>query len=405
MADRQLWGDCHTHSDYSDGLFGIAEQTPFFEAFGDDFRFQTDHYIIELPEARPWQKWLRSEQWQQYCEDCQSGTTGRHLCSPGVELGWQIDAARTESEGWFHTKLYPPPGTPIPGEAFFGGRTYLEMLRAAKDAGHGVVIAHIDQGAPLERLTGGEIHGLEVRGDIEETRPLFTRPSLAEWDRMLVNGHRVCLSSGSDAHQPDQWAGSGLRTVVVNTVRDPGAIVNSVLAGRSYLSRTWHPDCFEAAGWPTRENPVVGGKTHFIPWWEFKAHPQLRDREPRELIAEVFERSLGHGRCRREDYPTLLAFTVQGAGSGEETGESQRAEVEVRWATHIPVSGGRLIADAEVVFALPSSHSQFGRTEGHLTTAVDLRGKHYVRLEIDAADPHDPSKQESLLANPIYIRA
>jgi len=188
MAGRQLWGDCHTHSDYSDGLFGIVEQTPFFEAFGNDFRFQTDHYIVVLPEGRPWQKWLRSEKWLQYCEDCQAGTTDNHLCIPGVELGWQIDAARTESEGWFHTKLYPPPGSPIPDESFFRGMTYLEMLRAAKEAGHGVVIAHIDQGAPLERLTGAEIHGLEVRADIEETRPLFTRSSLAEWDRMLTSG-------------------------------------------------------------------------------------------------------------------------------------------------------------------------------------------------------------------------
>jgi len=215
--------------------------------------------------------------------------------------------------------------------------------------------------------------------------------------------HRVSLSSGSDSHQPDQWAGSGLRTVVVDTPREPGPIRDSALAGRSYLSRTWHPDCFQAAGWPTRENPIVGGKTHFIPWWEFKEHSELRDRKPRELITEVFERSLEQGRCRKEDYPVLLTFTVQGAGSGEETGEFRRAEIEIRWVTHVPVTGLRLIADAEALFAMSPSHPQFGRTEGHLTTAIDLRKKHYVRLEVDAADPHDPSKQESLLANPVYV--
>ncbi|MCW8131723.1 MAG: hypothetical protein KIS92_15360, partial [Planctomycetota bacterium] len=256
MPTRQLWGDCHTHSHYSDGLMGVAEQTPYYRSFGNDFRFQTDHFIVAVPEGAPASKWLHASDWDRYAADCRAACAPDHLCLPAVELGWKAEAERKKQEGWFDTKLYPPAGRPAPGEALYAGKTYVEAVRAARAAGYRMVVAHIDQGAPLERFSGAEIDGLEMRCDIEDARPLFARPTLKHWDRMLGAGRRVSMSSGSDAHQPDLWAGSAMRTVLFDTPFEPAAIADAVVAGRSYLSSTWHPDSYAALGWPSHPNPV-----------------------------------------------------------------------------------------------------------------------------------------------------
>ncbi|MCY3022707.1 MAG: hypothetical protein NTW87_27320 [Planctomycetota bacterium] len=343
-ADAQLWGDCHTHSTYSDGLFSVTELTRFYEAFGDDFRFQTDHLLVAVPEGGPAGTWLHASRWPEYCAACRSATTPRHVCLPGVELGWQVDADRGAREGWFHTKLYPPAGADgappaLPDESFFGGKTYLELLARAKAEGLRPVVAHIDQGAPLERMSGAEICGLEA----------------------------------------------------------------AVVSGRSYLSGTFHGDCYAAAGWPAHPNRVAGGQTHFSPWWDFPNCAELRDRPARDLVVQIFEAALRSGRCRPEDYPLLRAFTVNGKGSGQDTSAGAKAEIVAAWRTHLPVRIARLIADGTVAAEIARTHPAFGQTEGELRAVLDLRGKHYVRLEIEAAEPGDEAKRESLVANPVYL--
>ena len=86
----QLWGDCHVHSSYSDGLMSVPEQAPYFEAYGCDFRIQTDHLMVKVPEGSEAGTWLHASSWERYVEDCRLGTTVRHLCVPGVELGWEV---------------------------------------------------------------------------------------------------------------------------------------------------------------------------------------------------------------------------------------------------------------------------------------------------------------------------
>ncbi|MCH8269754.1 MAG: hypothetical protein IH985_00890, partial [Planctomycetes bacterium] len=166
---HQLWGDCHTHSDWSDGLYPVAEQTKFFAAFGNDFRFQTDHMFVVVPDGRPCEKGLHSTDWPRYIEDCRAGTTDTHLCIPAVELGWRFGPSGKAPGVWFDTKLYPDGGA-VPDESFFRDKSWPEALAAAKEAGYGVVVAHVDQGAPLDKLTGEETCGIEMRADIEETR-------------------------------------------------------------------------------------------------------------------------------------------------------------------------------------------------------------------------------------------
>ncbi len=399
----QLWGDCHVHSNYSDGLMTVPEQAAFFEAYGCDFRIQTDHLIVAVPEGKPAGNWLHASAWERYVEDCRHGTTARHLCLPGAELGWEVEENRRATEGWFDTKLYPRPGQPVPAESFFASLTYREALLALRAKGYRVVIAHVDQGAPLAKLTGAEVDGLEVRWDIEETRPLFERPSLAEWDRMLTAGHRVSLSSGSDAHQPDEWAGSALRTVVLGAEREPGAILDAVTAGRSYLSGTWHPDCYASLGCPAHQNTVTGGETYFTPWWEFKTIPGHMSSMARETVMKGFRAALDRGRCQAEHYPVLMDFSVGGALSGQETAGGQHVEVHLAWRTHVPVRAVRLIADGQEVFVLPTSHPAFGVVEAKVQTTLDLVGRRYVRLEIESADTADPERREVLLANPVYV--
>jgi len=399
QPNSQLWGDCHTHSTFSDGLFPVEEMTRCYESFGLDFRIQSDHLIVLVPWGRPAGKWLHAARWPEYCAACLRASTSRHLCVPGVELGWE-ESSEVQSEGWFHTKLLPASGRPFPDESFFARVSYLAMLSKAKAAGCRPLIAHIDQGAPLGRLSGAEVCGLEVRGDIEETRPLVGRPSLKHWDRMLTAGHRVSLSSGSDSHQPDLWAGSGLRTVLLDTPCEAEAIAAAVAAGRSYLSGTWHPDCYAAAGWPAHPNRVAGGLTHFTPWWEFKEYEEFRGRPPREFVLELFAAALRNGRCSRADYPVLSDFSVDGSGCGQQAAADAKCQVHAAWRVHLPPSLVRVIADGVPVLQSQLT-SETG--EGCLQEALDLCGKHYVRLEIEAADPADPAKRESLLSNPVYI--
>ncbi|MBI3831537.1 MAG: hypothetical protein HY291_18600 [Planctomycetes bacterium] len=405
MPATQLWGDCHTHSHYSDGLMGIAEQTPYYRSFGDDFRFQTDHFIIAVPDGKPATKWLHASDWERYAADCRAATTREHLCIPAVELGWQAPAELKKKEGWFDTKLYPPAGQDVPGESFYAAKSYVDAVRAAKAAGFRMVIAHIDQGAPLERFSGAEIDGLEVRSDIEELRPFFTRATLKHWDRMLTTGHRVSLSSGSDGHQPDLWAGSAFRTVVLDTPFEAAAITDAVIAGRSYLSSTWHPDSFAALGWPARPNPVDGGASmsHMVPWWEFKQIPLLQGRDPRAVVEESYRKAMEIGRVRREDYPVLEDFRVAGAICGGCVKAGAKVPIRAAWKTHVPPRFVRLVADGQSLLEMPTSHPAFGKLEGVWETEADLRGKRYVRLELEAAG--EASQVEVLAGNPVYVEA
>jgi len=385
MAGAQLWGDCHTHSSWSDGLFSVEELGRFYESFGQDFRIQTDHLIVAVPDGLPAGKWLHAAQWPDYRSACGRASAGEHICVPGAEVGWEVGSTAAPGE-WFHTKLLPAAGEPFADESFFAGLSYVEVLAKAKAAGCRPVVAHIDQGAPLERLSGAEVCGLEVRYDIEETRPLLARPSLKQWDRMLAAGHRVSISSGSDAHQPDLWAGSGLRTVVLDTPREAEAIAAAVAAGRSYLSGTWHPDCYAAAGWPAHPNRLTGGITHFSPWWEFKQYKELQGRSPRALVVEIFEAALRNGRCRRDDYPVLAAFSVCGAGSGQQASAGARCEVHAVWHTHVPACLARIIADGAPVQQLTAGHPALRGMEGVLHETLDLRPIFYsFALDVSAS--------------------
>jgi len=393
-----LWGDCHVHSKWSDGLYDIPAQVRHYTEFGCDFRIQTDHLLVKVPEGVPAGAWLHAGDWGKYREECRQASTEKHLVIPGAELGWEVDDSRAASEGWSHVKLYPVMGNLPPPESFFAGLSFAGALVKLKEAGYRVVIAHIDQGVPLDKLTGSEIDGLEVRADIEETRPLPGRPSLAHWDRMLTAGHRVSLSSGSDAHQPDEWAGSGLRTVVLGTPREPDAILDSVAAGRSYLSGTWHPDCYAALGCPSHPNAVAGGLTRFAPWWDFVKVPALKERRPADAVEEGFRMALKKGRCRRGDFPVLEEFTVNGAASGGEV-PAGRMDIRITWETHLPVTTLRLVADGRPVYQAPVPLP--GRSESEFS--LDLTGRRYVRLEIEAVDPAVPGKRECLVANPVFL--
>lgn len=395
--ENELWGDCHVHSRWSDGLLPAGELTPFYEAFGYDFRIQSDHLVVAVPAGAPGGKWLHVTDWNAYADECAKASTGRHLCIPGAELGWETEDAGPGAEGWFDTKLYPAAGKPVPPESFFAGMTWAGALKALRAAGHRLIVAHADQGAPLDRLDGSEIDGIETRSDIEETRPLIGRKSLMHWDRMLSRGHRVSLSGGSDAHQPDEWAGSGLRTVVIGARREPGAILDAVAAGRAYLSSTWHPDCYAALGFPSHAGTVSSLPTRFLPWWDFPEPGRAR-----ELVDEGFRAALRSGRCCREDYPVLESFTVNGAGMGGET-RAGPAEVAARWRMHLPVRVVRLVAGGRAVWEMPADHPDRGKAAGGLDVKADLAGARYVRVEIEAADPADGGKTECLLANSVYL--
>jgi hypothetical protein len=380
-------------------LYDIASQARHYGEFGCDFRFQTDHMTVDVPAGKPAGRWLHAADWERYRDDCRKASTAAHLVVPGVELVWEVEDSRRTAEGWCDVKLYPPGKKVAPPETFYAGLSFAGALTKLKSAGCHVVIAHVDQGVRLEKLTGAEIDGLEVRSDIEETRPLVGRPSLVHWDRMLAAGHRVSLSSGSDAHQPDLWAGSGLRTVVRYPAFEADAVLDAVIAGRSYLSGTWHPDCYGALGCPVHPNGISGGLTRFTPWWDFARIPALKERRPGDVVEEIFGVAMKKGRCRREDYPELAEFKVNGTPSGGETAAG-KAEVRVGWRAHLPVTTFRLVADGRTIYEAPGNLP----AQGESVFSVDLTGRRYVRLEIEATDTAVAVKRESLLANPVYLK-
>lgn len=101
MDSAVLWGDGHTHSDWSEGFATLAQNTCVFERFEADFHVATDHLLVDV--SRPGYVWTPSAfhrrnfrlTWDTlpaYLAECRQSSTANHLTVPGLELTW-VNAA------------------------------------------------------------------------------------------------------------------------------------------------------------------------------------------------------------------------------------------------------------------------------------------------------------------------
>ncbi|MCW8131539.1 MAG: hypothetical protein KIS92_14410, partial [Planctomycetota bacterium] len=127
--------------------------------------------------------------------------------------------------------------------------------------------------------------------------------------------------------------------------------------------------------------------------------PRFRGLDPRAVVDEAYAKALEMGRVRREDYPVLEDFRAGEAGCGRATPAGAATPFRASWRTHVPLKAARLIADGQTVLALEGD----GRTEVRWEGTLDTRGKRSLRLEVEAAAPHDATQVEYLLANPVYL--
>jgi len=399
-----LWGDGHTHSDWSDGLDTLQENTRLFQLYGEDFHFATDH--LEIDVSRLDYRW-EIDEWSQrlfrlhpgglaaYQSECARASSPQHVTLPGLELIWANAA-----EGQFGAPadthvLVREHLEQLPAPAFFRNRSLRAILYELQARGMRPFLAHIHDGIPWETLDGTEIAGLEMRYDIEQREsPFSRRRSLAQWDHWLSQGHHLPLSSGSDCHQMDLWAGSAMRNVVAADELSPAAVRRALHEGRSYLSATWHPDLYRRLGYEGIA-PQSGG---FTPWWLMAGAEACHDRPAmKEAVERMIATTLQDGRVRREYYPTL-SFAVDGRGPGSTTEARDNCALAIEVRMNVPVRQVRLIGQGEVRWQeeLASEAQVFT-----LATQVSMRGSRYVRLE--AWGSAGNGQDEYLLSNPIYL--
>ncbi|GEM_PF-2268654 len=405
MTSTVLWGDGHSHSDWSEGFAPLAQNAHSYERYDEDFHIATDHLLVDV--SREDHRWTPSAfhrqnfrlSWENlaiYAAECQQSCTSDHLTVPGLELTW-VNAA--------HGNFGAPDGAHVlvrehlerlPAPAFFRGRALRAILRELKEREMRPFMAHVNDALPWDDFDGTEFTGLELRHDIEAREPPLGRKGLQYWDAWLSAGKRLPLSGGSDCHQMDLWAGSGLRNAVTVRERSAAAILAAMREGRSYLANTWHPDVYRELGYAGINPERSGG---FTPWWRFGEQSDYDRERARLKVDELIVAALqeNHGRVTTASYPTLL-FSVSGRGPGETIAATSAADVTLELRMHVPVKEARLIAQGAPVWTgAPDNGEGSWRQELRLA----LTGCRYVRLEAvgDDGDGH----REYLLSNPVYL--
>lgn len=400
-----LWGDGHSHSDWSEGFASLTENTRVYERFEQDFHVATDHLLVDL--SRPDFRWQPSD-WHRdnfrlnratlatYIGECTAASTPVHRSIPGIELTW-VSAEHGDfgADNAAHV-LVREHLERLPEPAFFRGRALRAILRELKEREMRPFLAHINDALPWGDFDGDEMAGLELRHDIEARQPPLGRTGLQYWDAWLSAGKRLSLSGGSDCHQMDLWAGSGLRNAVTVPERSAAAIVAALGEGRSYLASTWHPDVYQELGYAGINPERSGG---FTPWWRFGEQGDYDRERARPQVAALIAAALqaDHGRVTTACYPTVR-FSVNGRGPGETTEPGSAADVILELHMRVPVQQVRLIAQGKPVWMAAPDH---GACSWRQEVRLSLRGCRYVRLEAlgDAGD----GRREYVLSNPVYL--
>lgn len=401
-----LWGDGHTHSNWSDGYETLRRNTEMFKLYDQDFHVATDHVLIDV--SRPEYSWeMPAERrrvyrlgWDDiptYKAECLDATTADHLTVDGLELTWMNSA-----EGNFGATdrahvLVRDHIDRLPQPQFFRGRSYQDVLRELKHREMKPFLAHIYDGIPYDDLDGSEMDGIEMHWDLERAHHFDHRRGFQYWDQWLSQGRRLTLTGGSDSHQMDLWAGSGARNVIQSAAFTTDAVREALLSGQSYVATTWHPDLYRANGFPGNSPDAA---TRFTSWYRMLGPDAKHDREAvRPLVDKMIAATVegDAGRTARSCYPTLECL-VDGQTFGSTAEARDDALLQLKVTMTVPVRSIRVIAQGQVIWRQDSPDTA---TELTFEQRLSLSGCRYLRLEADgsAGDGRD----EYLMSNPIYL--
>jgi predicted metal-dependent phosphoesterase TrpH len=403
-----LWGDGHTHSNWSDGFDTLQRNSELFHAYDQDFHVATDHVLVDL--SRPGYTWEVPEErkriyrlgWEEipaYRAEVEASNLPGHLVVDGLELTW-MNAAEGDFGGATDRAhvLVRDNIDRLPEAEFFRGRSYRDVLRELKDREMKPFLAHIYDGIPYDTLDGSEMDGIEMHWDLERAHHFDHRNGFTHWDRWLSNGKKISLTGGSDCHQMDLWAGSGSRNVIQSPAFEIEAIRDALLTGKSFVATTWHPDLYEEHGYPGNKPDAA---TRFTSWyWMLGSEKAKHDRDAaRPLVEKMIERTLDGdaGRTHRTNYPTLTV-SVDDETFGGTSDARDEALVQLGIAMTVPVRAVRIISQGELIWQLDLAGAE---TSIEIEERLPLAGRRYLRVEVDGS--FGDGRDEHLIGNPIYL--
>jgi len=397
-----LWGSAHTHSEWSDGLESMSELSVFFKRLGMDFRFQTDHCTVKMPEGTYLRKpevcskdhLLVPENFAKYLAECVSASDAEHKVIPGIELDLDYGSFELNARNHYnHILVYGfNSADQIPPEGWFRGKNFFSAMRGLKELGLTTHLAHMNtmDFPPWQDLGQVPFDGFQVDNHFPDLDPPLECGALkcGFWDRWLCGGRRVSIATGCDCHQADN-AGFGMRNALAVPALSEEAIFKSFREGKSYLSGTWHPDLY-------RECHLRERGTY---WWRLarELNREKGRQQLEELRLRMFEND--YGRVRTEDYP-VLSFESEGKTMGDtiKVHPGSLAKLEIGVGMHVPVEFVDVIQDGLLMRRLQSK-------TGKLHEIVELKiagNRSYVRLQCKGSDA--AGNMEYLISNPIYFK-
>ena len=197
-------GDCHCHSQHSDGIGSVSEIAAMAKAAGLDFQFVTDHYgVTHERECRKHGLWIGQE----------PGTQHQHLGVLGLDFAFEpqmnLLADFLEARRLGATTFIPHPAGWWPTTVYDAQR--IEALW--------------DLPSPflMEVLNGAS--------NIITAFDYTDQSALDVWDKLLMSGRVVHAMGNTDAHIPHSigicWNG------VLADAGDQASILAALSAGRS----------------------------------------------------------------------------------------------------------------------------------------------------------------------------
>lgn len=200
-------GDCHSHTQHSDGIGTVEETAAMAEAAGLDFQFVTDHWgVTQAPECRRLGLWVGQEPWTEH----------HHLGILGLDHAYEpvrdLVEDFTEVQRRGATAFIPHP------TGWWPSTVYTDEQKQA-----------------LRRLPCPFLMEIINGADNIITAFDYTDAAAVElWDELLTTGRRIHAMGNTDAHSPHAigivWNG------VFAPRCDQPSILRALSAGRSFAS-------------------------------------------------------------------------------------------------------------------------------------------------------------------------
>jgi len=400
---KWLWGDCHGHSYWSDGLETIEEVTQTLILCEEDYHIQSDHLVIKLPEGK-YIRFLGKQKlsslspytYKKYVDECYQASSKRHLVIPASEISLR-GKNKEEDEPYLqkHIVVMKPEGGSFPKSGWYKDKKWEEIVREFKRRGFAVLLAHAEGYRWYDTIDDMDINGFIIRYDIGARVPPPKHNIIEDgyWDRWLKNGKRIALAAGADFHQTDIWAGSGTRTVAWVEQVSRNSLRESIIKGKSYISATWHPDIYQEIGYKGAHS-WSGGFTNWKNMTKYRDNREKAKPAVEAVKKRMFEEN--HGRVKsKKDFPTLL-FTVNEKHIGEEVANTEKLAVRMEANMNLLIQYIKVIEGGRIVKVFYPKTPTFKNTFDYQTKVNT-----YLRVDIKGEDKQ--GHQEFLLSNPIWV--